>query len=356
MRKLIYFLDASRRKDYNQSWENPYLKYIREFIKEYRYYAVWYDNYYSSFPNTYRWLLSTFNQTHNIDRWGYDYRMYPTTDNNPCKTSLFNIKAKEKGYKLRFCEYCSKVGPKIPYINDMLKGYGEVLSVREIFHDETDNVIDFIYDLNFHDRLMYDENTFNSIYDKELIYNDAFKRSQILFSSELFQKYDEIWIVSDHGYADYVIDDNGDYTYWEHEDKGYGNPTHHSNPICIKLGSDVGISTGVIMSSLFLFDQTQLVNAWLGDTIKEADFVLTYGYANKDRKYPLLHYLIDRNKDVIKADFNCIEQYTRWWMYKYNLNIPGQVSEELMTRDVFDKCYISSQFLSKMVNYSEFNQ
>lgn len=359
MRKLIYFLDANRRSDYHEEWINPYYEVISK-------YCIWnkaskteFTNYFTQYPSTYRWLLSAFNANPNIDNWGYDFMKVPTTSRNPFKNHLLKILLNHRGYKFRITEVNLEGSTfNTQYTvsgSGMLQGWGEPITHEQILNDNTDNVVDLVYDICFHDLLMESDGKYEDTrIDKEQIYKDALEYSKVLFNQELFRKYDEVWVVSDHGYADW--DTNH---YWQHNELGEGNPIHHTSPILFYINNhwDSNSSNLQFSEDTRLLDQTQLLDLWLNSRLIPKDFLVVMGYDAIERRYPLKYYIVYPDNKAKFIDLGLFEYYDRE---------PTEVSYEIskegwdnrvtnpLTRETFDTLYCINPFVSKIFNYTDF--
>lgn len=350
MRKLIYFLDAARRDDLKM--DSKYLKVINEFRGgNYSYSA---EKYFTTYPSTYRWFITTFNMIDDPERLGYKINKPTGTQSNPCKSSLFKLLAKELGYKLRM----SEVNLSNNYYNTirdgsgsgMLDGWMEFMTREELLEDTEDNVIDFIYDIAFHDQLMEVEDVYtDTIKEKVKILDDAYEYSKILFNTEFFNKYDQVWIVSDHGYSDWIQD-----VYWQHDKDHFGNPCNHSNPNCLLISKN---EYDYPESFDKLITQYDLVNLWLDRSAQDRSSIVINGYDLIERRYPMHYWIINDDLECIHVDLGMFEYYTKYSREVEVFKIPnGYKSKETieLTQDIWDKLYLLNPNVPRVMDYLDF--
>lgn len=339
MRILIYFVDAHRRLDYkNNPGINPYMMYLDKLSETHQ--LVDYENYYSCYPNTYNWFVSTFNKTMNIDLGTNSFLKGNYLEDDPLKNSLFKIEAEMNGYQLRVAEI--DVGRGRYLTNDgrsMLKDRMTYINPDYLFKDTTDKVIDFVYDMAFHDILFYDTKIVDSIAEKEQIFKESWKISEKYFNKELFDRYDLVWIVSDHGYEDY------DPNWSQHMTDKLGNPNHHSGAILYEISKDG--DPGKFFDK-YLLDNTQLVDLWLNNTFIPKNFIVTHGYSSYKKSYPRLYWIIDKLFGVKYFnidDFNSEEQVMLYFTNGHD-PIP-------LPKNEFDKVWLTSPYIRELIDYEQ---
>lgn len=300
MSKLIYWIDAMRYKDFVK--DNPYYNHLRRL----GYNEVRYSNVHSQFPNTYRFILSAFNKTDNLERWGKNFIEYPTTESD-YKPSLYKD-------LIRIIN---------PY--DFLGGFGS----------ESWTGIDLYYDDNFHE-LMFNGDSYDTIQDKSELWQKSYELSN-KFISDFLNQYEEVWIISDHGYADYRLSPEGEYVYFQHGEDLYGNE-HHSHIVLSKWSRKIGKDE--VISDLLC--QQDIFDEIIYGTHPKREYVVTYGYEYKSIFYPKIYHLVDQSGTYKSIEINQI-----------NKELKTHQGEEL-TKELFDKFYQYALFLDKYINYSEF--
>lgn len=343
MKILIYMLDASRRSDWLER-DNPYMKEVEKLCSHEEYYTHVFFNYYSQFPSTYRWFISTFNQTDNLESLGYPMNQINSTGRNPLKNSLFRIKAEELGLKMRFTHLTPL--DREDYMthnpNHMLAGWMDPISPVDLGNE--DDIIDFVYDTSFHDTLWNDRHKIykNSILQKDEIIRDSFEVSKKLFNMDLFKKYDQIWIMSDHGYADYTPD------YWQHDMDKYGNPDNHSNAMLM-----------VISRNNMNYPRDSYVsNVDIPDLILEGKYpnrekLVIYGYDPMKLEYPKYYWILD-HYFVTLVDMTSFESYeSERSQYQYmNKNF----IQSRMTKKNWDYLWITVPWMNKLFEYDFYDK
>lgn len=350
MRRLIYWIDASRRTDWNI--DHKYKEVLDKYIKESDKALTSYPMYFTTYPSTYRWFLSMMNANKDIETYGYEFCKCQTTGRMPSKVNKFNIKASLSDHKLRISEvnligtYQDAIGSKA-----MMDGYGEFIKIEDLLTDNTDKVIDFVYDICFHDKLMESDDYSDSKLQKSEIYNDSYEVSKILYNKEFFDKYDEVYILSDHGYADF--DQKG---FWEHNVLGEGNPIHHSAPILYKIDNYSPIKYN---RNYVLMDQTDLIDLFIESRVPMKDYIVINGYDAIERRYPLKYYIVYSSGKVIYVNLGLYEYYNNEITMKiYEVDTTSDEFEALkpepLTQEIWDLLYNESPFVSKIFDYTNY--
>ena len=282
MRILFYFLDAARYRDFER--HKLFTEQLSEFDK--------WNKYFTAFHTTYKQTLSTLYKTNYIEFPNCNWLSWHMSERMWLGNNLLKLDANKLGLTVRvkiLFDVNNSEGNNKDYYTDFIKTAGDEC-VDTL--DQSDNVLDFIYDCNFHDKFCTMENNIDN-FDELSEY--AFNLSKDYFNKEFFNSYDKVMVFSDHGYVDWDGEKNPNPHGMD------GSPEDHCHAILYTRG---------IRFEDVLICNTDFVDLLLHDVLPYRSYVVTHCY-NYDSLSPCTYFnLTDRNGVTKRFDmlgWTCFE-------------------------------------------------